>query len=78
MEANTRLKASNRLHNDRLDLLACYEAKREITLTDVGITCQAHYLIFEYMNVQWDTKKVLGDMGQLFIESDRLHVAGHE
>lgn len=37
MEANNRLKTSIRLHNNRLDLLAYYERKRENTLTDVGI-----------------------------------------
>ena len=76
VEANTRLRTSIRLHNNRLDLLAYYERKRKITLTDVGITCQVRYQNFAYLRVQWDTANVIEDVGQLFTVSDRPHIAG--
>lgn len=76
VEANTRLRISIRLHNNRLDLLAYYERKRKITLTDIGVTCQAHYQTFTYLRVQWDTENIIEDVGQFLIVSDRPHTAG--
>lgn len=76
VEANTSLRISIRLHNNRLDLLAYYERKRKITLTDVGVTCQAHYQTFAYLRVQWDTENIIEDVGQLLIVSDHPHTAG--
>ena len=52
VKANTRLKTRIRLPNNRLDLLAYYEKKRKIILTDVGITCQARYQLLAFMTVQ--------------------------
>ena len=76
MEANTRLKTSIRLRNDRRDLLAYYERKREITLTDLGITCQACDQTFAHSNVP-GTQKVMRDVGQPSTVSDCPHIAGH-
>lgn len=76
MEANTSLKTSIRLHNDRLGLLAYYERKREITITDVRITCQTYYQTFACVNVQCDTRSPEGT-GQLFIVPGCPRTAAH-
>lgn len=76
VEANTRLKTGIRLYNNRLDLLAYYDRKREITLTDVGIICQACDQTFAHVNVP-GIQKVRKDTGQLSIVSDYPHIAGH-